>query len=153
MSLSATPPQHAAHDWIPGTLHLILWLVGAAAGIAAAVYTHDQRSSFWLALFAFVVVSNPIARAADLAKGPRKLMRAGLILVFPLVAVAILAVVWALGSLWLGVVLGLVGGLVAQSALSRALSLRIVPPKEPLGPPEDHRWIRPGPSDIETRMR
>jgi hypothetical protein len=153
MSVSAIPP-HVAHARFPRTLHVVLWVAAAVAGVAAARYAYSLDSSFWLALFVFLVVSNPIARAAALTEGSRRLVRAGLIAVFPVVAVAICAVVSLLsGPMWLAVVLGLAGGLIVQGATSRALSLPIAVPNDEVGPGHIPRWVRGEPGDIETRMR
>lgn len=120
-------------DWIPTRLEVALWFLGALAGVAAALYSVARFSSWWLALFVFVVVSHTLGHGLpDIITQPYRLARTVYVMLLPVVGTALLYVAYDLWrAMWLAVVLGLVLGIAFQVGLGSALLPESMEPRFP----------------------
>lgn len=109
--------------WVPTRAEVALGLSGVIAGIIAALYTFARVSSWWVALFVFVVISHTVGRGlSEVMAKPHRLAHLVYFALFPVVGTAILYIAYDLwGKLWLAVLLGLVFGGIFQVTLGASV--------------------------------
>ncbi len=102
-------------------------VLGLFAAVAAAIYAFSLSSSYWLAIYVFVLANYVIARGiADVITDPCKLPRAAYFAFLPVVSTVVLYVAYVgWGKMWIAVILGLVGGAVFHAAVAPYLFPRI----------------------------
>jgi hypothetical protein len=107
-------------------MQVTLALVGFAAAIGAAIYSHDRKPSIWLALVVFALVADTLGRRlADVLEKPRKLQRLLYVALLPATATLILYGSYTLWErMWLAAIIALPLAALVQAALGRLL----VPP-------------------------
>lgn len=147
-------------QWIPTRIEIVLWFAGVLAGLGAAFFSFAYVPSWWLAFFVYVIVSHSLGRGLpEVIAKPYRLARSTYYALFPVLAIAILYVIYNLwGTMWVAAVLGLVCGGLIQITLGSMLLPDYTPTegkdeKQEMWLTDPHRMHQDtlGPQDTATR--
>lgn len=108
--------------------HVLLGFAGLAAGIFAAVYTHERVPSYWAALFAFVMVSWAIGSALpDVLTLPYPAQRLLYLALLPPLCVGVAVIAFdQWGTDWAAALAGLTGGGIVHTILGWIFFARVM---------------------------